>query len=365
MKERYENMEKIRKFLEKNETIVTSVLAVILSFLVVGILLLSTNRNPIAAFGYFIRGAFGTVYNFADTVSRVIPLLIAAIAFIIGAKCSVFNVGIEGQLLLGALASAVVGFGLDLPKVIHLPLMLLAGALAGGLYALIPAWLKVYRKVNEILSTIMLNYPAFFFTHYIVLNVTPREGVIPATPFIKESAKFINIFPGTRLHAGVIVTILVVILANFLLKKTSLGYEMRAVGLNQKAARFHGIPVEKRVMLAFFLSGCLAGLAGAVEVAGVHYRYLDQFSPGYGYDSITVAMVGLMSPFGAIFSATLFGALKTGIVDMAVNAEIPRQLITLINGIIVIFVSAKSLIRSKFLRVVKGKKTDALEKETA
>ncbi len=162
-----------------------------------------------------------------------------------------------------------------------------------------------------------------------------------------------------------IVTILVVILANFLLQKTSLGYEMRAVGLNQEAARFHGIPVEKRMMLAFFLSGCLAGLAGAVEVAGVHYRYLDQFSPGYGYDSITVAMVGLMSPIGAIFSATLFGALKTGIIDMAVFAEIPRQLVTLINGIVVLFVSAKSLIRTGFLGVVKGKKTDALEKETA
>ena len=358
-------MEKTRKFLERNQAVFTSILAVILAFIMVGLLLLSSGRNPIEAFGYFIRGAFGTVYNFADTVSRVIPLLIAAIAFIIGAKSSVFNVGIEGQLLLGALASAVIGFGLDLPKAIHLPLMLLAGALAGGLYALIPAWLKVYRKVNEILSTIMLNYPAFFFNHYIVLNVTPREGVIPATPFIKESAKFINIFPGTRLHAGVIVTILVVILAYFFLQKTSLGYEMRAVGLNQEAARFHGIPVEKRMMLAFFLSGCLAGLAGAVEVAGVHYRYQDQFSPGYGYDSITVAMVGLLNPIGAIFSATLFGALKTGIMDMAVFAEIPRHLVTLINGIVVLFVSAKSLIQSRFLRAVKGKKTDALEKETA
>jgi len=358
-------MEKTRKFLERNQAVFTSILAVILAFMMVGLLLLSSGRNPVDAFGYFIGGAFGNIYNFADTISRVIPLLIAAIAFIIGAKSSVFNVGIEGQLLLGALASAVIGFGLDLPKAIHLPLMLLAGMLAGGLYALIPAWLKVYRKVNEILSTIMLNYPAFFFTHYVVLNVTPREGVIPATPFIKESAKFINIFPGTRLHAGVIVTILVVILAYFFLQKTSLGYEMRAVGLNQEAARFHGIPVEKRMMLAFFMSGCLAGLAGAVEVAGIHYRYQDQFSPGYGYDSITVAMVGLLNPIGAIFSATLFGALKTGIIDMAVFAEIPRQLVTLINGIVVLFVSAKSLIQSKFLQVVKGKKTDALEKETA
>jgi len=259
-------MGKTRKYLLKNEAAVTSILAVILGFIMVAILLISSGRNPIEAFGYFIGGAFGTLYNFADTMSRVIPLLIAATAFIIGAKSSVFNVGIEGQLLLGAYASAVVGFAFDLPPIIHLPLMLLAGTLAGGLYALIPAWLKVYRKVNEILSTIMLNYPAFFFNHFMVLNITKAEGVIPGTPFIKDTAKFLNIFPGTRLHAGIIVTALVVVGAYYLLNKTSLGYEMRAVGLNKEAARFHGIPVERRMMLAFFLSGCLGGLAGAVEV---------------------------------------------------------------------------------------------------
>lgn len=356
-------MDKTRKFLLKNQAVFTSILAVVLAFLMVAVLLIFSGRNPVEAFGYFIRGAFGDVFNFANTISRVVPLLIAAIAFIIGAKSSVFNVGIEGQLLLGALVSAVVGWGIKLPKPIHLPLTLLAGTLAGGLYALIPAWLKVYRKVNEILSTIMLNYPAFFFNHYIVLNVTPLEGVIPATPFVQETAKFSNLVPGTRLHAGVIVTALVVVFAYILLQKTSLGYEMRAVGLNREAARFHGIPVERRMMLAFFISGCLAGLAGAVEMAGVHYRYLDQFSPGYGYDSITVAMVGLLNPFGAIFSATLFGALKTGILDMAVYTQIPRQLVTLINGIVVLFISAKSIIQERFMQLVKGKDPISVEEE--
>jgi|APSaa5957512622_1039677.scaffolds.fasta_scaffold43232_2 general nucleoside transport system permease protein len=358
-------MEKLRKFIIKRGEILTTVLAVIFAFMVIAVLLLSTGRNPVEAFGYFIRGAFGDMFNFANTISRVVPLLIAAVAFIIGAKASVFNIGIEGQLLLGALTSAVVGWAFDLPKAIHLPLTLLTGALAGGLYALIPAWLKIYRKVNEILSTIMLNYPAFFFCHYIVLNVTPLEGVIPATPFVKESAKFINLVPGTRLHAGVIVAIFVVIVAYILLQKTTLGYEMRAVGLNQEAARFHGIPVEKRMMLAFFLSGCLAGLAGAVEMAGVHYRYLDQFSPGYGYDSITVAMVGLLNPFGAIFSAILFGALKTGILDMAVYTEIPRQLVTLINGIVVLLISMKGILQEKLNQLTKGKESVSQKEEVA
>jgi simple sugar transport system permease protein len=136
-----------------------------------------------------------------------------------------------------------------------------------------------------------------------------------------------------------------------------------AVGANKEAARFHGIPVEKRMITAFMLSGALAGLAGAVEVAGVHYRFLDQFSPGYGYDSITVAMVGLMNPIGVVLSATLFGALKTGILDMSIYTEIPRQLTTLINGIVVLLIASKEMIRSSFSKLVRGKEEFKQEKE--
>ena len=356
-------MNKFRKFLLKRDEVFSSLIALIIAFLIVGILLLFTGRAPGEALYYFIKGAFGNASNISNTISRVIPLTIAGIAFLIGAKCAVFNVGIEGQLVLGALASAIVGYVVKLPKAIHLPLMLLSGALAGGLYAFIPAWLKTKRKVNEILSTIMLNYPASYFTHFMVLKVLPMDGIVPATPFIADSARFLTLIDGTRLHSGFIVAILVVLFAYFFLQKTSIGYEMRAVGLNKEAAEFHGIPVDKRMILAFVLSGALAGLAGAVEVAGVHYRFLDQFSPGYGYDSITVAMVGLMNPIGIIFSATLFGALKTGILDMSVYTEIPRQLTTLINGIVVLLIASKEMIRGGFNRIVRGKTTFGAGKE--
>jgi len=357
-------MKKIQEFFVKRQDVFTSLIAVLFAFIVVAILLFATGRHPGEAFYYFIRGSFGNMFNAANTISRVIPLTIAGVAFLIGAKCGVFNVGIEGQLFLGALASAIVGYIVKLPRVIHLPLMLFSGCLAGGLYAMIPAWLKTYRRVNEILSTIMLNYPVFFFTHFMTVKVLPVEGVVPATPFIEETARFTNLLEGTKLHSGYIVALLVVVIAFFFLNKTSLGYEMRAVGMNKDAARFHGVPVEKRMILAFVISGALAGLAGAVEVAGVHYRFLDQFSPGYGYDSITVAMVGLLNPIGVLFSATLFGALKTGILDMAVYTEIPRQLVTLINGIVVLFIASKSSLVSGYLRLVKGKNVIDPEKET-
>ncbi|MBP6086586.1 MAG: ABC transporter permease [Pelolinea sp.] len=355
--------EKIRRFFLKQEALISTLLAVIIAFLMVGILLFATGRNPGEAIYYFLRGSFGNAFNIADTLSRAIPLIIAGVAFLVGSKCGVFNVGIEGQLLLGALASAIVGYIIKLPKAIHLPLTLLAGCLAGGLYALFPAWLKTYRKVNEILSTIMLNYPAFFFTHFITVKVIPLEGIVPATPLIEETARLRNLMEGTKMNSGFFVAILVCILAYLLLQKTSMGYEMRAVGLNKEAARYHGIPVEKRMVFSFFLSGALAGLAGAVEMAGVHYRFFDQFSPGYGYDSITVAMVGLMNPFGVIISAILFGALKTGILDMAIYTGIPRQLMTLINGIVVLFISAKSMFHGSIIRIAEGKSTVPSERE--
>jgi len=356
-------MNKFKKFLLKKDEIFSSLIALIIAFVIVAIIMFSTGRAPGEALYYFIKGAFGNVSNTSNTISRVIPLTIAGIAFLIGAKCAVFNVGVEGQLILGALASAIVGYIVDLPKIIHLPLMLLAGAVAGGLYAFIPAWLKTKRKVNEILSTIMLNYPATYFTHFMVLKVLPMEGIVPATPFIADSARFRTLIEGTRLHGGFIVAILVVVFAYFFLQKTSIGYEMRAVGLNKEAAKFHGIPVDRRMIEAFVISGALAGLAGAVEVAGVHYRFLDQFSPGYGYDSITVAMVGLMNPIGIVFSAILFGALKTGILDMSVYTEIPRQLTTLINGIVVLLIASKEMIRGGFAKVVRGKTDYGSDKE--
>lgn len=356
-------MQSIRRFFLKRQAVFTTIIAVALAFVVVGLLLAATGRNPFNAVYFFVKGSFGNFFNIADTISRVVPLSIAGIAFLVGAQCAVFNVGVEGQLLLGALASAMVGYAINLPAYLHLPLMLLSGALVGGLYGLIPAWLKTKRKVNEILSTIMLNYPATYFTHFMVLKVLPMEGVVPATPFIADTAKLPTLLAGTRLHAGVFVMILVVIFAYVLLYKTSLGYEMRAVGFNQTAARYHGIPVEKRMNFAFFLSGALAGLAGAVEVAGVHYRFLDQFSPGYGYDSITVALVGLLNPFGVVIAATLFGALKTGILEMSVYSGIPRQLTTLINGIVVLFVAAKDIMQPGFVKLFFRRSDKKVNKE--
>jgi len=344
-------MQRLKRLWAWDSPITVSIVSIVLSFVLVALLLVATGRNPIRGYYYFITGSFGNLYNTADTLSRMIPLAIAGVAFLIGARCAVFNLGIEGQLLLGAMSSAVVGYMIKLPAIIHLPLMLLTGAIVGGLFAAIPAWLKTYRGVNEILSTLMLNYPAFMLTHYLTVKKLQAPGVIPATPFIAKSAQLPALLPGTRLHAGILISILVAILAYIFLWKTVMGYEIRAVGINPRAARYHGIPAKRTMMLSFILSGALAGLAGAVEIAGVHHRFLDQFSPGYGYDAAIVSMIGFLHPWGTMISALFFGALKTGNLEMAVQTDIPRQLVSMIQGTIIIFLAGQNILRAILRRI--------------
>jgi general nucleoside transport system permease protein len=347
----------MEKFLKKlwtgDQPILIPIISIILSFLVVGIILILTGRNPIEAYYYFIKGSFGNLYNITDTFSRVTPLAIAGCAFVVAARCGIFNVGIEGQLLLGGLASAIVGYAVHLPAIIHLPLMLLTGMVFGGLYAFIPGWMKTYRGINEILSTIMLNYPAFYLVHYLTVKKLQAPGVVPATPLIDKTAELPLLVPDSRMHAGIIIAVLVAIAVYYLLFHTVLGYEMRAVGINKDAARYNGIPVEKRMILAMVISGALAGLAGAVEIAGVHHRFLDQFSPGYGYDSITVSLVGLSHPFGTFVAAIFFGALKTGNLEMAIFTNIPRQLVSLLTGIVMLFIASQNLLRNQLRAITR------------
>jgi len=342
----------LRRLWAGENPILVPVVAVVLSFVVVGIVLAATGRNPFYAYYQFLVGSFGSVYNTTDTLSRMIPLAITGVAFVIGARCSIFNLGIEGQLLVGALAAAIAGYAIKLPPVVHVLFMLLVGTLVGGLFSLIPAWLKAYRGVNEILSTIMINYPAFYLVHYLTVKKLQAPGVVPATPFIQKTAELPILMTGTRLHAGILIAVALPFLAYFFLWRTVLGYELRAVGINPQAARYHGIPVERRMMLAFFISGCLAGLGGAVEIAGIHHRFLDQFSPGYGYDAAAISMLGLAHPFGAMAGALLFGALKTGNLQMAVSSNIPRQLVSLIQGIVIIFLAGQNILRAGLRRIV-------------
>lgn len=335
----------------RNTSVLTLILSILLSTLVVGVVIALLGRNPIEAFGYFAKGAFGTKNNAIETILKAIPLTLAGLGAVVAFRSGAFNVGIEGQLALGSLAAAYVGFTFKLPPGLHLIAVMLAGAVAGGAYGFIPGWLKSRRGVNEIISSIMLNYPALHFVHWAVMRLTQKGSVMPATPFLEKTARLTAMIPGTRLHWGLLLVVLLPFAVSFLLRRTVVGYEMRAVGFNPRAARLAGINDKQRAVMAMVLSGALAGLAGAVEVAGVHFRLYDQMSPGYGFEAINVALVSLLNPIAVPFSALFFGALKTGSSELQTMTEVPRQVTMLYQGIILAFIAGQKMVEGMAVKL--------------
>ena len=294
--------------------------------------------------GLFL-GAFGTQKAIIGTLVRATPYIFAGLAVALAFRCGLFNIGAEGQLTIGALLAAGVGFGLKgVPAVIHLPLTLLAGMLGGFLWGSIPGLLKARTGAHEVITTIMLNYIAAQLSGYL-LNGRWKDptNVTAQTPKIAEAARLPNLLPG--LHWGVVLAFLVALAVWYFLWKTTWGFEIRTVGANSSAAKYAGINVSRNVVLAMGLSGLLAGLAGAVQVAGVNYRSTLGFNVGYGFDSIAIALLGRNTPIGVVLSALLFGGLRNGATIMQFRTQISSDIISVIQALILIFVAAEQIIR--------------------
>jgi len=293
------------------------------------------------------QGAFGSQKAIISTLVRATPYIFAGLAVALAFRCGLFNIGAEGQLALGALFAGGVGFSLHgLPPLIHLPLTLLAGMLGGFLWGMIPGILKARTGAHEVITTIMLNYIAAQLTGYL-LNGPWKDpnpnNVTAQTPKIAEAAHLPLLLPG--LHWGVILAFLAAIAVWFFLWKTTWGFEIRTVGANAAAARCAGINVSRNIVLAMGLSGMLAGLAGAVQVAGVNYRTILGFNAGYGFDSIAIALLGRNTPLGVVLSALLFGGLRNGATLMQFRTQISSDIISVIQALILIFIAAEQIIR--------------------
>jgi simple sugar transport system permease protein len=247
-------------------------------------------------------------------------------------------VGAEGQIYMGALAATWVGLALaGLPNWVHLPLSLLAGAIGGALWASIPGFLKAYRRVNEVIVSLMLNYIAILFVSWLVHGPMQEVGgFMPQTPRVAPAAQLPLLMPPLRLHAGVLLALGAAVLVYFMLFRMSLGYRIRAVGANPSAARLGGIEVNRSIVLVMLLSGALTGLAGANEVLGFHYRLLDGISPGYGFTAMVVALLGKLHPLGAVAAAYLFASLNVGADMMQRIVRVPIALSYVIQALVVL-----------------------------
>jgi simple sugar transport system permease protein len=257
---------------------------------------------------------------------------------------------------MGALAAAFVGYAVKgLPIYIHLPLAVLAGALGGALWGAIPGFLKAKLGAHEVINCIMMNYIAVKVVDFLVKNpMRDKASSIPRTPFILPSAELPPLIPGLRLHAGLLIAIVCIFLVYWFLWKTTLGFEIRTVGANPDAARYAGMSVTQRFVLAMFLSGALAGLAGMGEVLGTNHNLPAAFISGYGFDSIAIALLAKSHPFGVLPAALLWAALRNGAGLMQVRAGISIDLINIVQGLVIIFIAADEIIRWLY-RIKKSK----------
>lgn len=335
------------------------VASVLLALIVGAVVVRVAGDNPFTAYQQLFIGAFGGGGNISETLVSSIPYMLTGLAVAFAFRAGLFNIGAEGQLFMGIVLSSYVGFTLNLPAYILIPIALLTGALGGAVWGGLAGALKAWRGAHEVITTIMLNYIAILFSSYLIVpNNSGQFGPFQQpNPLGEPVARQVNAtlpvivpnswVPNGRLHAGLIVALVCAILFWFILWRTTLGYRLRAVGLNPKAAACAGINVGWNTFLAMFIAGGFAGLAGMVSVYGLYpYRFTNSFSPGYGFQAIAVALLGKNTASGTIAAAILFGALDHGSTIMQANAGISSHLVEVLQGLIIFFVGADAIVRA-------------------
>ncbi len=340
-------------------------LAIFTAVLIGGLIIKIVGGDPFVAYKALLQGAFGSKKALSETAIWATPYIFAGLAVALAFRGGLFNIGAEGQLAFGAVFSALIGYalpgwlGFDLPFYIHLPLTILAGALAGGTWAAIVGALKAYTGGHEVINTIMMNYIALNMTSFLVGGIMKDKNplnVISRTPLIAESARIAPIFDGLRIHWGFVLALVMAFAVWWLLNKTTLGFEIRTVGLNPDAAKYAGINVKRIIIITMLFSGILAGLAGSVEVTGLNYRHELGFSSGYGYDAIAIALLGKSHPLGVVLASFLFAAMRNGATRMQFMTQLPVDLISMIQALILLFVAADAIVRYIYRIKVKGER---------
>lgn len=338
----------LSKLLEKNLSAAALVLALVLG----GIIMLVCGYNPIEAYGSILKGAFIGKKAISQTLVQATPLIFAGLAFTVAKKVNMINLGIEGQLYMGALGTSLIALlPVNLPAVIWVLLALAGGILFGGLYAGLVGLMKVKFGSNEVIATVMLNTIALNFVGYMT-NYPLKE----AGKSMAQSAKFSEavwiprLVEKTQLTVAIIIAIVLCILIKLLFDKTVIGYEIKNVGLNRAASETAGIKIGKVMVIAMILSGAIAGLLGGTHVLGVDHRLISGFSAGYGFDGIAVAALATDKPLGVILAGLVFGALKAGCMVLNRTTGIPTEFIDVIQALIILFVAAPLLVR-EILRI--------------
>jgi ABC-type uncharacterized transport system permease subunit len=340
------------------DIVIVPILAVVTALILGGLVMLATGVTPHAigqAYLALVTGSVGSLGAISETLTAAAPVTLAALGVALGFRTGLFNIGAEGQILLGGMAAVVVGFSLPgLPWFIHLPLALIAGALVGAAWAAVAGWLKAATGAHEVITTIMLNLIASELTGFLLRNppIQKPGRPDPISKSVLESAVLPKLLawydPNLRLNLGIVLAVAAVGFVAWLLFRTTLGFEFRATGLNPSASRYAGMRSGLIVVVVMAIAGALAGLAGAIQVLGVLGRASPGFSGGVGFDAIAVALLGRSHPVGVLVAGILFGALDAGGRQMQVMAGVRIDLIAIVQALIIVFVAAPLLMRAVF-----------------
>lgn len=369
-----------RAWMKALRTAGVPLLSVVFAIAIGSIIIAASGKDPVVAFGALLNGAFGApdkwaIGNFkalGDTISRATPLIFAGLAVAFGFRANLFNIGANGQLLLGSIAAAGLGLALGgLPALIAVPLILVGSALAGASWAFVPALLKAKVGAHEVITTMMFSWIGLYLTSWIIAGPLADATASSQTPMLSENVWLPTLdkfFPDllripVRAHLGFVIAVALAVLVWWILKRTTLGYGVRAVGYNPSAAQNGGISIGITTVYALCISGALAGLAGASEVLGVQHRMFDEVSAGsgFGFTGIAVALLAKNHPIAVIFAAILFGALSAGSSMMQLVANVPDKIVTIVQALIIFFVGAETIITW----LIKRRQKIALERKEA
>jgi ABC-type uncharacterized transport system permease subunit len=315
--------------------------AVLVSFAVGGLLVLALGRDPLEVYGALLTGAFSGWPNFSVTLQMMTPLLFTGLAVALAFRSGMWNIGVEGQMLMGALFAGTVGYAAPLPDVLMIPACVVAALIGGAAWAAIPAVLRVFVGVNELVICLMLNPIALLLTGYISARVLKAPGPTNKLPDVVDAARWTNYTLYSQLNTGIFIGLGCCILVAIFNVATTRGFEWKLIGLNARFANYGGIRIRSNVIAVMLMSGAIAGLAGAEQVLGVYGAFYDNFSPGYGFDGIAVAMLANSNPIGVILSSFLFGALNSGSSVLQMQLGISKYLVQVLQFLVVLILAAR------------------------
>lgn len=320
----------------------------LLTLVISALLILACKASPVEAASLFVKGIFGTKASFAEIFVKACPLILTGLGCAVAFRTGFFNIGAEGQFYVGAISATLVALGLpQVPGVVRIVLCMVVAFVCGGIWALIAAVFKTRFNISEIIVTIMLNYIVINFLGYAVRSfLMDPAGNVPQSAKIDQAAQLPNLITSTRFHAGIVLAAVVW----FLMEKTTVGYELKAVGLNQRAAACNGVPVVRSIIFSAFLSGGLAAIAGSIEVLAIQKKLMEGISGDCGYTAVLIALVAFNRPLGVVAVAILYAAMEVGASSMQRQLGVPSAIVSIIIGVVVVLILAKELLRWYNLR---------------